>query len=49
MSKFLVLKAYCFDEKEGTVKKGKVVDISGKELEFAKKAKCVEKYEEPEG
>lgn len=46
MAKYNVDKGFCFDEKSGTRRKGSIVDLSGKELEFAHDNKCVSKVKE---
>ena len=46
MAKYIVDKGFCFDAKVGTHKKDSVIEISGKELEFAQDNKCVSKFKE---
>ena len=48
MAKYTVDKGFCFDEKSGNRRKGTVVELSGKELEFAHDNKCVTKFAEKE-
>ena len=46
MAKYIIDKGFCFDGKVGTRKKGSVIELSGKELEFAQNNKCVSKAKE---
>ena len=46
MAKYNIEKGFCFEAKAGTRRKGTVVELSGKELEFAQDNKCVSKVKE---
>ena len=48
MAKFEIVKGFRCGEKDAEMrKKGKIVELSGKELEFAKENDCVKPYKEP--
>lgn len=48
MAKYTIDKGFRSGEKDAEMrKKGAVVELSGKELEFAQDNKCVSKYVEP--
>jgi hypothetical protein len=46
MTKYIIDKGFCFGVKLGTRKKGSIIELSGKELEFAQDNKCVSKFKE---
>ena len=48
MAKYVIDKGFRCGEKDAEMrKKGTVVELSGKELEFALENKCVTKYKKP--
>jgi hypothetical protein len=47
MAKYIVDKGFRSTEKDSVMRqKGKVIELSGKELEFAQDNKCVSKFKE---